>query len=205
MRNNRITVGVVLIIVLIISSCNSSSKKEQSELEIVESTKNLETVEKTKIKLTPYTKKELEAIFPKTLGSMARKEVSSYMWGKTLHAKALYVSSDNRPKSSRIEITDLSYLNKDKSEIRLYGQVNEGLFFDIEETTSDRFTRSKKINESPAVVEETSMEMFDEKYKDSKIETLLDSRLHMKIDGTRLTVENLEGLIGELNFELLKK
>jgi len=205
MKNYKVIVVSMLMIVFMISSCNVSTKKEESESAIVASTKNIETTKKTKIELIPFTKEELEGIFPKTLGTMTRKEVSSYKWGKTLHAKALYISSDNRPKSSRIEVTDLSYLNKDNTEIRLYGQVSEGLFFDIEETTSVRFTKSKTVNGSPAVIEESSEEMTGEKFKNSKIETLLDSRLHVKMDGTRLTIVDLEGLIGELNFELLKK
>ncbi len=204
MKNNKITIGLLLILTFVISSCNSSDKKEVSESVIVKSSKNIAVEKKTEIKLTPFTKEELEGIFPKMLGTMTRKEVSSYKWRSTLHAKALYVSSDNRPKSSRIEITDLSYLNKDKNEIRLYGQVSEGLFFDIDETTSVRHTRSKIVNNSPAVVEESSEEMFGEKYKNSKIETLLDSRLHIRMDGTRLTIANLEELIAELNFDLLK-
>ncbi len=205
MKNNKITVGLLLILTFIISSCNSSDKKEVSESVTVKSSKNIAVEKNSEIKLTPFTKEELEGVFPMTLNDLHRKEVSSYEWGKAWHAEALYMSSDNKPKSLKMVVNDLSYLNRDKAKIQLYGRVNQGLFHDIDEKVSNRFTRSKKVNGSPAVIEENSMEMFGEKYKHSKLETLLDNRLHIDMDGTRLTEMKLEELIGKLNLELLKQ
>jgi len=192
-------------ICLAVISCDSSntglSNTSSSKSEASNSTQPDKTSLNSKVIL--YTKTQLESVLPKRLGVLKRSKMSVIERPNGLQAKSLYLSNDAKPKSIKINLFDLSKFKGDKSQIQIYGQINSGIFNQIDEKKSDRFTRSEKISGYPAVIEETSVEMFGEEYKDSKLAILFDHRLYVEMEGSRLTVKELQSVVRYLNLKLL--
>jgi len=205
MRNNLEMTLVVMMISFIVSSCDSSNTSSpnagSAKTKTLNTTTSDDVVANSEVAL--FTKAQLESVLPKKLTNLKRTKMSVFERQNTLQAKSLYMSNDAKPKSLKINLFDLSKFKGDKTQIQIYGQINEGIFHTIDEKKSDRFTKSVKIAGYPAVIEETSMEMFGEKYKNSKLAILFDQRLYAEMEGGRLTVKELESLIKEFNLKLL--
>jgi len=205
MRNNLEVTLAVIMISFMISSCDSSNTSTDSLKSKPSNSASQAQPAKAvaNSKVTMFTKAQLESVLPKKLANMNRTKMSVFERQNALQAKTLYMSKDAKPKILKITLFDLSKLEGDKAQIQIYGQVNKGIFHQIDEKNSARFTRSVKISGYPAVIEESSMEMFGEKYKDSKLAILFDHRLYVEMEGGRLTVKELESLIKEFNLKLL--
>ena len=207
MKNNLAVTLIIMMISFIVSSCDSSNTSSSNTTSSKSEASN--SIQSDKIaqssEAITFTKPQLESVLPKKLGKMKRIKMSVKGKQDVLQAKSLYLSKGANAKRVKINLFDLSKFKGDKTKIQTYAQLNAGIFVQIDKKMSDRFIRSEKIEGYPAVIEETSIDLSGEKYKDSKLAILFDHRLYVEMEGNRMSAKELQGFIGSLNLKLLRE
>ncbi len=203
-------IGVIIGGMLISCGGNKSSEGDNGDSmsisEAVGGLKNLNKAgdaakdwEKTQEKLaaeTPRTNDEIKAMFPETLAGMKR---SSFLVGESQmmglnSGQATYTDDDG--KSVEVSIMDGAG-ETGSSMVAMYAIT---LAMETEQQTESGYTKTTKFNGNRATVAENT---YDD-WVNSEITTLVSDRYIVSLNGSGLSLNELEKVYNEINLKGLK-
>ena len=158
--------------------------------------KDWEKVQDRLIAETPRTNDEIKALFPEMLAGMKRNSFSvgdAQMMGVN-GGEASY--SNDEGKSVEVSVLDGAG-EMGASMVAMYALT---LSMETEEETETGYSKTTKFNGSRATVKENS---YDGRV-DSEITTLVSDRYIVSLNGSGLSLKELERVYGELNLNNLK-
>ena len=202
--------GVIIGSMLISCGNNKSSKDDNSGSmgisETIGGLRNLNKAsdaaknwEKTQEKLateTPRTNDEIKAMFPETLAGMKRSSFSvgeAQMMGMN-SGQATYTDDDG--KSVEVSIMDGAG-ETGSSMVAMYAIT---LAMETEQQTESGYTKTTKFNGNRATVAENT---YDD-WVNSEITTLVSDRYIVSLNGSGLSLNELEKVYNEINLKGLK-
>ena len=210
MHLKRFFIGVIISGMLISCGGNKSSESDDSGSmglsEAIGGLRNLnkatdvakdwEKVQDRLIAETPRTNDEIKALFPEMLAGMKRNSFSvgdAQMMGVN-GGEASY--SNDEGKSVEVSVLDGAG-EMGASMVAMYALT---LSMETEEETETGYSKTTKFNGSRATVKENS---YDGRV-DSEITTLVSDRYIVSLNGSGLSLKELERVYGELNLNNLK-
>lgn len=157
--------------------------------------KNWEKIQEKLASETPRSNDEIKALFPENLAGMSRKSFSvgdAQMMGVN-GGEAKYSNDDD--KSVEVSIMDGAG-EMGSSMVAMYAIT---LAMETEEETETGYSKTTKFNGNRATVKENT---YDGRV-DSEITTLVDERYIVSLDGSGLSLKELEKMFNELNLKSL--
>ena len=186
---------------------NTTEENEPGLSETISGLKNLSTLsdkaadmESTQQKLaalTPLTNDELKGAVPDGLLGLKRSKLSvgNNQLVTLATAEATYTDAD---KNKEIELTIMDGAGETGSAFMSLRIM--GLSMEREEETESGFSKITNIQGHRAEVKQNT---YNER-TDSEIEFVAKDRYHIALKGSNITLEELEGAIGQLNLGQLK-
>ena len=157
--------------------------------------KNWEKIQEKLASETPRSNDEIKALFPENLAGMSRKSFSvgdAQMMGVN-GGEAKYSNDDD--KSVEVSIMDGAG-EMGSSMVAMYAIT---LAMETEEETETGYSKTTKFNGNRATVKENT---YDGRV-DSEIITLFAERYIVSLDGSGLSLKELEKMFNELNLKSL--
>lgn len=161
-----------------------------------EAAKDWEKIQQKLVAETPLTNDEIKAFFPETLAGMKRINFAvgqGHMMGVN-SGSASY--SNEEGKSIELSVMDGAG-ETGSAMISMYAIT---LSMEMEEETESGYSKTTKLNGSPATVSQDSYDAWT----NSEITSLVSDRYIVSLDASGLDLKELEKAFGELNLKGLR-